>query len=461
MASNATVDKIPHTRTLLAAIWRDYKQYAPSFEGSDLDPALANKATHYLQHEQGEDLKALLRDSFGCPDDNDTLDDLVLNLMHKHMDDAAGVPFLFLSVSKRPISRPSSRASSRSIRLNRPDTPNSIPSSPLALSFKRPFTPLASPKPSLRELASSNLATGSRGSPLASPKLLNAKASEFRPSPRPLSAAGSPASLLALRADSPSPDLWSHKSSNLAIAAPLFPDARLTLNRSTSSLAKDSFPHEDDNSDFDPFGPKPMPSFHPVSATLDKELPSNLTSTSDDSSIQDTEVGTPTTENLLPFDSLSSLFKSTLPQPEIDEALERNGYDFEATRIWIEANSSSSSIQPASPEKADQQPKGPKLIPTPESYPRGGFRARPFPRGFYRHMGGRGHGFKLCRYYLAGECMRADCRFSHDIDRALCRYWARGACAKGDSCEFLHQLPKEQENQTGQRPPQLARQRTQ
>jgi hypothetical protein len=328
--------------------------------------------------------------------------------MHKHMDDVSGVPFLFLNISKRPISRPSSRASSRSMRLNRPDTPNSIPpSSPLALSCKRPFTPIASPKLSLREIASSNLASNGRGSPLASPKLLNAKASEFKPVPRPLSAAGSSASLLALRTDTPSPELWSHKSSNLAIAAPLLPDTRFTLNRSTSSLAKDAFPHEDSNSDFDPFAAKPIPSFHSVSSNPDKELPSNLTSSSDDSSIQDTEVGTPTTETLLPFDSLTSMFKSTLPQPEIDEALERNGYDFEATRVWIETNSSNA-VQPPSPESTDQNQ---KVATDRDSYPRGGFRARPFPRGGYRHTAGRGHGFKLCRYYLNGDCMRADCRF--------------------------------------------------
>ena len=32
--------------------------------------------------------------------------------------------------------------------------------------------------------------------------------------------------------------------------------------------------------------------------------------------------------------------------------------------------------------------------------------------------------------------------FSHDLERALCRFWLRGTCAKGESCEFLHQLPE-------------------
>lgn len=32
---------------------------------------------------------------------------------------------------------------------------------------------------------------------------------------------------------------------------------------------------------------------------------------------------------------------------------------------------------------------------------------------------------------------------SHDLERALCRFWLRGTCAKGETCEFLHQIPKD------------------
>lgn len=71
----------------------------------------------------------------------------MLDLMHKHRDDIDNVPFLFLTPTRRPISRPSSRASTHSARLipNRPDTPNSAPSSPLAMIFRRPHTPVTSP----------------------------------------------------------------------------------------------------------------------------------------------------------------------------------------------------------------------------------------------------------------------------------------------------------------------------
>lgn len=45
---------------------------------------------------------------------------------------------------------------------------------------------------------------------------------------------------------------------------------------------------------------------------------------------------------------------------------------------------------------------------------------------------------RVCRYFMAGECRRSDCRFSHDLDnRAVCRYWLKGHCAH-NPCNFLH-----------------------
>ncbi|WFD43449.1 hypothetical protein MPSI1_002111 [Malassezia psittaci] len=46
-------------------------------------------------------------------------------------------------------------------------------------------------------------------------------------------------------------------------------------------------------------------------------------------------------------------------------------------------------------------------------------------------------GSRVCRYFLAGECRRSDCRFSHDLNKALCRFWLRGQCLN-DPCSFLH-----------------------
>lgn len=44
---------------------------------------------------------------------------------------------------------------------------------------------------------------------------------------------------------------------------------------------------------------------------------------------------------------------------------------------------------------------------------------------------------RICRFFLAGECRRSDCRFSHNVDRSLCRFWLRGQCLN-DPCSFLH-----------------------
>ncbi|UZJ54831.1 hypothetical protein CBS101457_004151 [Exobasidium rhododendri] len=53
--------------------------------------------------------------------------------------------------------------------------------------------------------------------------------------------------------------------------------------------------------------------------------------------------------------------------------------------------------------------------------------------------GGVGPG-RVCRYFLAGECRRADCRFSHDLNRAVCRFWMKGQCLNGEGCSFLHDM---------------------
>ncbi|KAM0750658.1 hypothetical protein T439DRAFT_380537 [Meredithblackwellia eburnea MCA 4105] len=54
----------------------------------------------------------------------------------------------------------------------------------------------------------------------------------------------------------------------------------------------------------------------------------------------------------------------------------------------------------------------------------------------------RGVGGRVCRYYLAGNCLRSDCKFSHDVGKAVCKFWLRGHCLKGDGrCDFLHSIP--------------------
>ncbi|KAI9511529.1 hypothetical protein F5148DRAFT_1274171 [Russula earlei] len=482
----------PAATPQLSSIARLYK---PADSGdNDADPedsrvssSLVVQVASLLDHENEDELKALLKTSFAGIH-NDMLEQHVLDLMHKHRDDVAGVPFIFLTASRRPVSRPSSRASSHSARLvpNRPDTPNSAPSSPLAYVFRRPHTPLASPLatghspgsymtansdslaasptlPHAMPRSSTQFANSLPSSPIGSHRALSAKASDFRPHPRPLSAASSnPSTLTGLRADTPSPDLWAHGSSkatsNLAIAAPLIPDKSLLSRSGTpnSALRVSIHPDEEDEEN-DPFDP----SFHPPSLpdfdTQWMNSPASNSSLSDDPFSQDSylnrepEGADMLTEGMTPFDVLASVFGASLAPSELEEALAANGYDFERSMAWL--------VERATPQHGhgSQHPRSQNLGsrislvsrdgPGAVGYVRGGRSGFGAPsagtKGPAKFLNGRPvqTGTRVCRYFLAGECLRADCRFSHEIERALCRFWLRGTCAKGDVCEFLHHIP--------------------
>lgn len=414
------------------------------------------------------------------------LEQHVLDLMHKHRDDIAGVPFLFLTASRRPVSRPSSRASSHSTRLvpNRPETPNSAPSSPLAYVFRRPHTPLASPlatgqgsvsymtansdspAPSPTPLPTvprshTQFANSLPSSPIGSHRVLSAKASDFRPHPRPLSAASSnPSTLTGLRADTPSPDLWAHgnskATSNLAIAAPLIPDTSLLSRSGTpnSMLRVSVHPDEGDEEDdpFDPFSQKALPrSFHPPSlpefdaqwmnspasnsslsdgyhqlGMADHLSPPGGSQLSQDGFLsKEPEGADMLTEGMTPFDVLASVFGASLAPSELEEALAANGYDFERSMAWLVERAAPQHGH--GPQHSRSQNLGNRISlvsrdgPSTSGYVRGGragfgaSSAGPGPglKGPAKFMNGRPAqtGTRVCRYFLAGECLRADCRF--------------------------------------------------
>lgn len=395
----------------------------------------------------------------------------MLDLMHKHRDDIAGVPFLFLTPTRRPISRPSSRASTNSSRLYpaRPDTPSSTPPSPLVNVFRRPHTPATSPlapmastksdySPSSSPVlayAQTQFTASLPASPLSSPRLLNAKASEFRPIPRPLSAAASHSAGSLLRADSPSPDLWSHNSpratSNLAIAAPLIADHSSSTRSFTpsSSLRSSHRPKDEDDEEdpFDPFASNPIPSFHSItisdfdtfdaydthpwsSSDPNQSLYPSFGYGSPDMNAQvpepdSEEASAALTDGMTPFDVLSSVFGSTLAPSELEEALAANGFDFDRSMAWL--------VDRALPAPASHSPQsrmqhmGARVTlvsregmgPT-RGAPVNGMRGGGFPpagagRPAPRYVNGRpvAGGNRVCRYFVAGECLRADCRFRY------------------------------------------------
>lgn len=495
---DSAIPRFPHTRAQLSAIARLYKpanNYDSDAEGDEFSRVssdVVGKVVSLLDEEDEDELKSLLKDTYGV-DEEEQLEQHVLDLMHKHRDDVAGIPFLALTPTRRPISRPSSRASTHSARLPRPDTPTSAPSSPLAMVFRRPHTPATSPlatreaqsymtaKPESRSSSPAlwgslphTLAASMPSSPVSSPRILNAKASEFKPIPRPLSAASSHPSLQNLRAETPSPDLWAHTpnrpSSKLAIAAPLLPDSGSRSLTPSSSLRSSLRPGEDDDEDdpFDPFSAKTLPrAFHPViAADLENPAPwaqspnsASSLSTDDQPPHMGVEGGEESkesedaaaallTDGMTPFDVLSSVFGATLAPSELEDALAHNGYDFERAMSWLVDRALPS---PPADSQVRVQNMGARVMVVSRDGAqngtvrggRAGYGNFPAARGRAGFNGRPGTGgARVCRYFLAGECLRADCRFSHDLERALCRFWLRGTCAKGENCEFLHHLPE-------------------
>lgn len=345
--------------------------------------------------------------------------------------------------------------------------------------FRRPHTPLVSPLAAGAQATSymtarsespalspvfphAQFASSLPASPLSSPRILNAKAHEFKPIQRPLSAASSnPGSLASLRAETPSPDLWAHNpqrpTSKLAIAAPLTPDSALLPRSGTpSSLRLSLRPEDDDDEDpFDPFGQKPLPrSFlsgevdvAPAPAWSNSPLSNSSLSTSTDDprynyymnddpqlqsygsqlldSLQDDQEFDLDTNGLLadgmtPLDVLSMVFGSTLAPSELDEALSNNGYDFDRAMSWLVdrqiATHHAAANAPPPPPRLHSAGNRVTVI------PRDGFGGsiRGGRGGYYNGSGFRGNRFngrpvpggnRVCRYFLAGECLRADCRF--------------------------------------------------
>ncbi|SCV74923.1 BQ2448_7952 [Microbotryum intermedium] len=181
--------------------------------------------------------------------------------------------------------------------------------------------------------------------------------------------------------------------------------------------------------------------------------------------------------SMTPFDHLYSIFASSNVSPElVEDVLAQTGYDVDQAMEYLIEN-------PQLMNGAGGEGKGAGLLPGVEVAPMnevrttvaasgsrpvimsrdsydayfggkggsfGGPQQQRWPgqqggmRGPDPSMqdGGRGVGGRVCRYYLAGNCLRSDCKFSHDVGKAVCKFWLRGHCLKDDGrCDFLHSIP--------------------
>ncbi|KAM4054849.1 smr domain-containing protein [Hirsutella rhossiliensis] len=115
--------------------------------------------------------------------------------------------------------------------------------------------------------------------------------------------------------------------------------------------------------------------------------------------------------DMSPYDMLRSILGQTRTDEDIEAALAMHGYDLSATIASIMENQT--------------QDDGPMALPMDE------------PRSVVQKTG------VICKFYMStGQCLRADCRFSHDLSSHLCKYWVMGNCLAGDTCIFSHDPSK-------------------
>ncbi|KAF4621731.1 hypothetical protein D9613_012174 [Agrocybe pediades] len=208
----------------------------------------------------------------------------------------------------------------------------------------------------------------------------------------------------------------------------------------------------------------------------------SMNTMSSSSSNNHNAMGDPTsTDETLTFDVdvLTSIFGSTIAPSELEDALATNGYDLEHAMGWlVDSRAGAAPGGATSTIKAQQGQQGPvgpgrmhpmgarvtllgrggaaggipgrggmpnAMMGGPGGMGLGGARHQGQQQQAPRYANGRAvpGANRVCRYFFAGEYLRVDCRFSHDLERTLCHFWLCGTCAKQENCKFLHHLPKD------------------
>ncbi|KAL5615358.1 uncharacterized protein BROUX77_001195 [Berkeleyomyces rouxiae] len=122
--------------------------------------------------------------------------------------------------------------------------------------------------------------------------------------------------------------------------------------------------------------------------------------------------------NMTPYDMLRSILGQSRTDEEIESALACHGYDLSATVVSIMESQ-------AAADSSDE--------------PRTVLVGRALNSSHRPSTPNNQKSGVICKFFLStGQCLRADCRFSHDLSNHLCKYWVVGNCLAGDTCIFSH-----------------------
>lgn len=104
-----------------------------------------------------------------------------------------------------------------------------------------------------------------------------------------------------------------------------------------------------------------------------------------------------------PEQLLRAIF-TDLQESEVQQTFEANHYDIDATMEWLLQRHQHGENTPPPPPPAPSQPSPKPILPT------------VFP--YQPH-----HKRQVCRHFLAGECYRKDCWYSHELEAKVCKFW--------------------------------------
>ncbi|KAI1813263.1 hypothetical protein GGS20DRAFT_586683 [Poronia punctata] len=220
-----------------------------------------------------------------------------------------------------------------------------------------------------------------------------------------------PTSLSRTKSSTASPFSSPRPSPRLAFAAPVIPHSP---NLNAYEFASDTSPVQEFFGEIQTENVDWLVSDDAVSVSSSVGTPSGLNAAAP-------EYVSAQQSDMTPYDMLRSILGQSKSDEEIENALALHGYDLSATiTAMMEAESDDTpALSPESKRLLIGKSVTPDIRPsTPSSQQKPGI---------------------ICKFYLStGQCLRADCRFSHDLSNHICKYWVMGNCLAGNTCIFSH-----------------------